>query len=54
MKEYEEGFEKSEFYLNIRECSRKSLTDALKLLHDEKINLRLKSFQKDTEGKDTT
>jgi len=50
VKDYKEGFEKSEFYLLLKEGTRKSLSEALQLLHDEKINLKLKSFQPETSG----
>ncbi|XP_067942160.1 uncharacterized protein [Watersipora subatra] len=50
LKKFEESFEKSEFYLLLRECTRQSLTQALNLLHQEKVNLRLRSCHPDTKG----
>lgn len=44
------AFENSEFYILLTESSRKSLASALSLLHDEKVNVKLRSYQPDTAG----
>ena len=50
MEMYKEAFEQSDFYLAVTECTRKSLTEALNLLSMNKVDVRLKSFQKETQG----
>lgn len=47
---YTKAFEASELYAKMKECTRQSLKAALDLLSSGKINVKLRSFQPETEG----
>lgn len=50
LKQYSDAFEKSEFYEKVQDGSREALEDALQLLADQRVDVRLTSHQEATEG----